>query len=357
MSFTLRGKPLSVTEVMLTGAGGADLLTPLRAGDVARTRELLMWMDFVVRLFWPVTEILRDSADGYTFFSFTAYRIGAMINVENQPPSVVADFVHHRMRALQDAFKRFYAGQLLLRPVYSSSFLTGPDALAALAELSRMQQSTALNVPQLATSVAAQLHQLGWVPPPGSGPAPAPAPAAAAGLPLAPAPALPKPPKRPRTRPKPAPAAAAPAVAAVAVAPIVGAAAAAVPAPVVAAVTIPWVCSTRQPTWARRLASLWLPSRRLTLMRLVRLVASTSGAVARAAAARCAASRTCDLLHARSRGLCSSCACSAVVGRRLLASNLCIASTASRMRRLCLHDIRAIGNQPFVFVSCDSVAS
>ena len=91
-------------------------------------------------------------------------------------------------------------------------------------------------------------------------------------------------------------------------------------------------------------------------MRLVRLVASTSGAVARAAAARCAASRTCDLLHARSRGLCSSCACSAGVGRRLLASNLCSASTASRMRRLCLHDIRAIGNQPFVFVSSASCA-
>ena len=85
-------------------------------------------------------------------------------------------------------------------------------------------------------------------------------------------------------------------------------------------------------------------------------VASTSGAVARAAAARCAASRTCDLLHARSRGLCSSCACSAGVGRRLLASNLCSASTASRMRRLCLHDIRAIGNQPFVFVSSASCA-
>jgi hypothetical protein len=237
VSFTLRGKPLSVTEVMLTGAGGADLLTPLRAGEVARTRELLMWMDYVVRLFWPVTEILRDDADGLTFFGCAADRIGALINVEKQPPSVVADFIHHRMRALQDAFKRFYAGQLLLRPVYSSSFLTGPDALAALAELSRMQQSTALNVPQLATSVAAELRQLGWVPPPGSGPAPAPAPAAAAGLPLAPAPALPKPPKRPRTRPKPAPAAAAPAVAAVAVAPIVGAAAAAVPAPVVAAVT------------------------------------------------------------------------------------------------------------------------
>ena len=237
VSFTLRGKPLSATEIMLTGAGGADLLTPLRAGDVARTRELLMWMDFVVRLFWPVTEILRDNADGHTFFSFTADRIGAMINVENQPPSVVADFVHHRMRALQDAFKRFYAGQLLLRPVYSSSFLTGPDALAALAELSRMQQSAAVDVPQLANSVAAHMRQLGWVPPPGSGPAQAPAPAAAAGVPLAPAPALPKPPKRPRTRPRPAPAAAAPAVASVAVAPIVGAAAAAVPAPVVAAVT------------------------------------------------------------------------------------------------------------------------
>ena len=92
-------------------------------------------------------------------------------------------------------------------------------------------------------------------------------------------------------------------------------------------------------------------------MRLVRRVASTSGAVARAAAARCAASRTCDLLHARSRGLCGSCACSAGVGGRLSASSLCSASTASRMRRFRLHDIRAIGNQPFVLVSSCRVQS
>ena len=49
-----------------------------------------------------------------------------------------------------------------------------------VAELSRMQQSAAVDVPQLANSVAAHMRQLGWVPPPGSGPAQAPAPAAAA---------------------------------------------------------------------------------------------------------------------------------------------------------------------------------
>ena len=234
VSLTLRGKPLSVTEFMLTGAGGADLLTPLRAGDVARTREMFMWMDFIVRLFWPAVEILHDNADGLTFFSFAADRIGALIDVEKQPPSVVADYIHHRMRALQDAFKRFYAGQLLLRPHYSSSFLTGPDAQAALAELSRMQQSQ--HLPELATSVAEQLRQQGWMPP-SAAPAPAPAfyPAPAAGSSSSSAPAS-APPKPKRAKKQKAAVVAA-AAAVVPVAPAAPVAAAAAPAPAEAAAT------------------------------------------------------------------------------------------------------------------------
>lgn len=215
VSLTLRGKPLSVTEAMLCGEGGADLFTALRAGDVARAKEVMTWMDFVVRLFWPSADIAQDGDDNHTFFSFAADRIGVMLNVEKHSPAIVADFVHHRMRAIQDAFKRFYSGSLLMRPRYSAMFLSGADAIAALAEITRMHH--AQQMPNLAASVAEQLRLQGWQPPPGvaapsapvaapskraakrqkaqaalaAAPAPAPAPAVAASSSVAAASAVP----------------------------------------------------------------------------------------------------------------------------------------------------------------------
>lgn len=210
VSFVLRGKPLSVTEAMLCGQGESDLLAALRSGDVSRAKEVLMWMDFIVRLFWPQLDIAVDNGDGHTFFSFAADRVGVMLNVEKHSPAIVADYVQHRMRAIQDDFKRFYSGALLLRPRYSAQYFSGSDATAALAEISRMHH--AQQVPNLAASVAEQLRSMGWQPPaaPSSSaaasPAPAPAPskraskrqkaaaaAAAAASAPAPAPAAPPP--------------------------------------------------------------------------------------------------------------------------------------------------------------------
>ena len=179
VSSVLRGKPLSVTELMISGSGGSTLLDPLRAGNVARAKEVMGWMDFIVRLFWPADRIIADDPGGQTFFGIAADRLGSMIDVDKHAPSVVADFVQHRIRAVQDAFRRFYSGELLLRPVYSVSWFSGAGAKAALEEIVRMHQASSL--PNIASQAADLLRAQGWTapsaPPPAGSFASAPAPA------------------------------------------------------------------------------------------------------------------------------------------------------------------------------------
>jgi hypothetical protein len=200
-----RGRPLRVTELRLTGTGPPSLFASLRestagAAAVDHAARVMGWMDFGVRLFTKDSDILASDPSGRTFFGAAVTRIAAMVNVEKIAPPVVADFFEHRLRALEQDFRDFLSGKRLLRPSYSVSYLEGPVAMAALAEIQRSHVSLSI-----ASEVARQLTALQPVAP--MAPVAPVAPAAAA-----PAAAAPRG-KRPKKARAAAATAAAPAVA------------------------------------------------------------------------------------------------------------------------------------------------
>ena len=157
---TMRGRIGRVSESMLDGSAGLSLTASLRAGDVTRTESYFGYMDFVVRCFTPQSVLAADNAAGETFFEAAKARVRHLVKIDKVEAGVVADWVDMILAKFEDAFNRFYSTQLLLRPVYSPSYLTAPDANAAFEELvrkaSRPLSESALQQ-MVSAAVAAQM--------------------------------------------------------------------------------------------------------------------------------------------------------------------------------------------------------
>ena len=126
-----RGKPSKLSELRLRGTGASSLFDPLRAGDDGRMRNILLWLDYAVRLFNPPPSGTRS------FFAVAAERVTSMVDIDGNSHALVASFMDNRLRAFEDSSRRFYAGSLLLRPAYESSWLDGTEACNMLSELQR----------------------------------------------------------------------------------------------------------------------------------------------------------------------------------------------------------------------------
>ena len=80
-------------------------------------------MDFVVRTF-------DGAASGDAGFFGKAKRLLREKHERDGTPfAVLSQFLDHRLRAIQEAFRRFYLGQLLVRPRYTADWLTNAEAV------------------------------------------------------------------------------------------------------------------------------------------------------------------------------------------------------------------------------------
>jgi len=81
------------------------------------------WMDFVVQTF-------DSAASGDAGFFGKAKRLLREKHERDGTPfAVLSQFLDHRLRAIQEAFRRFYLGQLLVRPRYTADWLTNAEAV------------------------------------------------------------------------------------------------------------------------------------------------------------------------------------------------------------------------------------
>lgn len=153
-----RGKPLQVSELRLSGAGGDSLFTSLRAGDISRAIMVMGWMDFIVRLIESAQSIaVSDPGLNRTFFSAAATRISQMVHIDRLSPTVIADWVEHRLQHMTRDFRDFFAQRLLLRPKYSPSYLEDAVAQAALRDIKEQAGQAATSNANIGALVDAHL--------------------------------------------------------------------------------------------------------------------------------------------------------------------------------------------------------
>ena len=119
-----RGKPLKVSELSLSGRGEDSIVHALKdTRSCDRWAVVMDWMDFVVQTF-------DSAASGDAGFFGKAKRLLREKHERDGTPfAVLSQFLDHRLRAIQEAFRRFYLGQLLVRPRYTADWLTNAEAV------------------------------------------------------------------------------------------------------------------------------------------------------------------------------------------------------------------------------------
>jgi hypothetical protein len=124
-----RGKPLLLSEKALSGRGADSLVFSLTEAGYQQWRTVMEWMDFAVQLFDA------GAAREAGFFGKAREIVNVMHEQQHVSFEVLSQFLDHRLRAIQQAFRQFYTNQRLVRPRYVESWLTDAEAKQVLEQI------------------------------------------------------------------------------------------------------------------------------------------------------------------------------------------------------------------------------
>jgi hypothetical protein len=117
-----RGKPLMLSELLLSGRGADSIVQSLTEAGHLRWHVVMEWIGFAVQLFDPA------SAHEEGFFGYARRLVNEQHEQNHVSFEVLSTFLNHRLLAIQQAFHQFYTGQLLVRPRYSAEWLSSDEA-------------------------------------------------------------------------------------------------------------------------------------------------------------------------------------------------------------------------------------
>ena len=152
-----RGRPLLVNELRLAGSGDSTLFAVLRSQGELRVvvpaaQQLLAAMSFIVRLFSSVGDLPVN------VFETASIEVSRLVHVERMAPDLVADFLESRLRVLEENFRRFHNGSLLLRPMYSPDLLLSVAARSELDALVRQRVQALTSQPAASADIERQIQ-------------------------------------------------------------------------------------------------------------------------------------------------------------------------------------------------------